>query len=270
MKKKFLSIFLLVLIFSSAAFGLEDDPSLEFLISGKPVKTVKLSEMKSKLKAHNIEFFHTNFGKKKKYRGFSLAQVIVLGYGEKWKAPDYPDIAFVALDGYEGVSDISKVDEPGGYVVFEDLDQEGWELIDDKKAYPGPFYIVWTGSEQTTANEYPWPWQLAKINLVSFKDSYPGVYPQGADEISEAYSGYEIFKGRCVGCHAMNREGGKIGPDLNAPKSIVSYRSEHMIKELVRNPSKYRYSQMPDHPDLTDTDLNNLIEYFKYMNENRN
>lgn len=260
---------ILLLIFGFSVIAQSEDPTLKFLISGKPVKTVSLSEMKSKLKAQDIELSHPNFGKNKKYRGFKLSDVVRLGFGGGWSDLDYPDIAFIALDGYESVSDVTKVNEPGGYVVFEDLDQPGWELIDDKKAYPGPFYIVWTGKEQTTANEYPWPWQLSEINLVSFKDSFPKVYPEGAEKSSGVYSGFEIFKGRCVRCHAMDREGGKIGPDLNAPQSIVSYRSEFMIKELIRRPSKYRYTHMPDHPDLSDQDLDSLIEYFKYMDKNR-
>ena len=57
-----------------------------------------------------------------------------------------------------------------------------------------------------------------------------------------------------------------VGPDMNAPKSIVTYRSEFMIKEFIKHPSKYRYTQMPDHPDLTDDDINGLIQYFRYMN----
>jgi len=61
----------------------------------------------------------------------------------------------------------------------------------------------------------------------------------------------------------------KMGPDLNAPKSIVSYRSEFMIKELIKRPSKYRYTQMPDNPDLSDQDLDNTLAYFSYMNEIR-
>lgn len=261
----------LLLIFSFTPIGMagEQNPSLLFQVSNQVVKQLTLSEMKSNLKVYEIEFFHPNFGKKKKYRGFSLADVATLGFGDKWKSPDYTDMAFIALDGYESVTATSKLNEPGGYVVFEDLDQEGWELIDDKKAYPGPFYVVWTGEDQTTANEYPWPWQLAKMSLISFKDAYPLVYPEGAGLSSGAYKGFEIFKGRCVRCHAMNREGGKIGPDLNAPRSIVSYRSEFMIKELIKEPSKYRYTQMPDHPDLSESDLNNLVEYFNYMDENR-
>ena len=71
-------------------------------------------------------------------------------------------------------------------------------------------------------------------------------------------------------CHSINRKGGKIGPDLNAPRSIVSYRSASMIKEFIKNPSKYRHTLMPDHPDLSEQDLDNLISYFNYMNEIRN
>lgn len=260
---------LLILFLSTTAVVEEKDPSLIFQVSNQPLQQLPLSEMKSKLKIHEIEFFHPAYGKQKKYEGFTLSDVTTLGFGDKWKSPDYTDIEFVALDGYESITGISKVNEPGGYIVFKELGQGGWEPIGDKEANPGPFYIVWTGEEQTTANEYPWPWQLARINLISFKDAYPLVYPEGAESDSGAYKGFEVFKGRCVRCHAMNREGGKIGPDLNAPQSIVSYRSEFMIKELIKHPSKYRYTHMPDHPGLSETDLNNLIEYFNYMNEKR-
>lgn len=67
----------------------------------------------------------------------------------------------------------------------------------------------------------------------------------------------------------MNQQGGKVGPDLNAPQSIVTYRPEQMIMEFISHPSVYRYTQMPDHPDLTDQDLDNLIAYFEYMNQLR-
>ena len=265
---RYLLCALFVLSFPFLLFS-QEDPTLEFLVSDEALKTLSLSDMKSKLTVHEIKFYHPNYSKEKKYKGFTLTDVLELGFGDKWKSRQYSDMVFIALDGYESITKLSKLNEPGGYIVFEDVGHEGWELIDAKQANPGPFYLVWTGVEQTTANEYPWPWQLAKLDLVSFKDSFPGVYPQGAEVSSGAYKGFEIFKYRCIRCHSMNREGGKIGPDLNAPQSIVSYRSEHMIKELIKQPSKYRYGQMPDHPDLSESDLDNLIRYFVYMNENR-
>jgi len=262
----------LLLIFSFAPIvtAEEQDPSLIFQVSNRQVKQLSLSEMKSKLKAHEIEFVDPMYGKKKRYEGFSLRDVIELGFGGKWRRPDYTDIAFIALDGYEAVSDISKIKEPGGIIVFRALDSSGWEPIGKKQQDPGPFYLVWTGEEQTTQNGYPWPWQLAGVNLLRFKDAFPGVYPAGAEVTSGAYSGYEIFKAQCVRCHAMNRQGGKVGPDLNAPRGIITYRSEFMIKELIKHPPpQCRYTYMPDHPGLSEADLDNLLDYFIYMNENR-
>jgi len=243
--------------------------SLKFLVSGKIVKEVSLSTLKDKLKTHEIEFYDPIYEKKKRYKGFDVRDVLQLGFGDEWKNSDYTDIAFEALDGYAPISAISKLRQSGGYVVFSDLDFEDWEPISIKQVNPGPFYLVWTGKNQTNNIEYPWPWQLSSINLIKFQDQYPAVYPKGASKDSPAFYGYEIFKGRCIRCHSMNQQGSKVGPDLNAPQSIVSYRSEFMIKELIKHPSKYRYTQMPDHPDLSDQDLDNTLAYFSYMNEIR-
>ena len=248
----------------------DNSPVLKFLASGKPVSEMTLDVMKSKLRSYKIELFDIQYNKEKNYEGFKVEDVLRLAYGGKLDNPDYTDIAFIALDGYESVSLLPRMKETGGYIVFEDLDSVHWEPVGREQADPGPFYLVWTGKEQTTKNEYPWPWQIASVNIMRFADQYPLVYPKGASADSAAYKGYEIFKGRCVRCHSMSQQGGKVGPDLNAPRSIVTYRSEYMIKEFIRHPSQYRYTQMPDHPDLTDQDLNNLIAYFKYMNGLKN
>jgi len=244
----------------------EENPALKFLVSGKAVKEITLSGLKSKLETHNVELYDIEYKKPKRYSGFTVQDVLALGFGDELNNPDFTDIAFAALDGYESVSVLPKMKEKGGYIVFADLDSNNWEPIGGTGASPGPFYLVWTGKDQIPENEYPWPWQIASINIMRFPDQYPLVYPEGARKDSAAYKGYEIFKGRCVRCHSMNRQGGKVGPDLNAPRSIVTYRSEYMIKEFIKHPSTYRYTQMPDHPDLTEQDLNNLIAYFRYMN----
>lgn len=257
-------------MFSISSRAVEENPSLKFLKSGELVKELKLSELKAKLKTHKIKFYDLHYKKNMKYVGFALQDVLHLGLGDKWKSSDFTDVAFEALDGYMSVSKISEVSEPGGYIVFKDLEYKDWESVSIREANPGPFYLVWTGKDQTTQNGYPWPWQISSIDLTTFEDQYPAVFPKGALTDSAAYKGYEIFKGRCVRCHAMNKQGGKIGPDLNAPQSIISYRSENMIKEFIKHPSKYRYTHMPDHPDLSEQDLDNLISYLHYMNENRN
>ena len=262
-----LSFCLFLLLCLPASSGSADNnPGLKFLASGKPAGEITLDVMKSKLKTYRIELYDIEYKKEKRYEGFRVGDVLRLAYGDRLDDADYTDIAFTALDGYESVSLLPKMNEEGGYIVFEDIDSPGWEPVGRTQSSPGPFYLVWTGKTQTPENEYPWPWQIASVNIMRFADQYPLVYPAGAGTDSAAYKGYEIFKGRCVRCHSMNQQGGKVGPDLNAPKSIVTYRSEYMIKEFIRHPSEYRYTQMPDHPGLTEQDLNDLIAYFRYMN----
>ena len=246
----------------------DSTPVLTFTISGQVVATATLAQMREQLPAQSLEFFDLQYEKTKRFEAFKLHDVLTIGFGGRWRSPEFTEAVFTALDGYQAVAAQSTIMNEGGYVAFEDLDGAGgWEPVGRKGADPAPFYVVWTQPDQSTANGYPWPWQLAAIGIVRFRDQYPGVYPAGVDEDSEVFRGYLTFKGRCFRCHSMNQQGGKIGPDLNAPQSIVAYRSGNMIREFIRNPSKYRYTNMPDHRDLDDDALDELLAYFWFMSE---
>jgi len=219
---------------------------------------------------HEIQIFNPLMNKKKRYMTVRLKEILDSVYADSWSSADYSDISFRALDGYEAIGSLTMLLEDGAFLAYEDLDREqGWEPIGHKQADPGPFFLVWNKKHQTTANAYPWPWQITEINLLRFEDQYPAVMPRGANPGSPARLGFQIFRDRCLRCHAMNRQGGKIGPDLNAPQSIVAYRSEQMIKSYIRQASQFRYTQMPDHPDLSDPDLDNLYRYFQYQDQHR-
>jgi mono/diheme cytochrome c family protein len=239
-----------------------DGARLGFGVGGKAVASFDLSELSGRLNARDLSLFDPEYGKQKHYLGFALGDVLRLGLGPDWAKDVQADVVFQALDGYRAVSPVSKVVEDGGFLVFRDLDFEGWEPVGRMRANPAPFYLVWTGAEQTTQQGYPWPWQVASIELARFDDRYPEVPPKGAAPGSAAFQGFELFKHRCVRCHSINGQGATIGPDLNAPMSILSYRSIHMVKELIRHPSRYRHTRMPDHSDLSEDDLDDLIAYF--------
>ena len=243
-----------------------DIPSLQFQIGEETVQALDLAQLRAKLAVHDIELFDPHYEKQKRFQAFAIADVMDAGFGERWRDHDFTEVVFIASDGYRAVGAPEKLIEPGGYLAFADLDvQTGWEAISRKQADPGPFYMVWLGEAQSTANAYPWPWQLAGISVVDFRAQYPNVYLQGTAPDSPAMRGYTMFRDRCVRCHAMNRQGGMVGPDLNAPMSITEYRSPMMIREFIRHPSRYRYSHMPDHGDLSEQNLDDLIEYFRHQ-----
>jgi len=72
-----------------------------------------------------------------------------------------------------------------------------------------------------------------------------------------------------MACHAINGEGGTVGPDLNVPQSIVEYRPVPQIKAYVRDPATFRYGNMPAHPDLSGADLDALVAYFRAMKDRK-
>ncbi|WP_293760536.1 c-type cytochrome [uncultured Paraglaciecola sp.] len=257
-------VVLFPLFFIKPALGA--DSVLEFRASGSLVNKISLAELKDKIKSHEINVFNSIVGKEKKYEAFSIKDILNFVYRSQWTSGKYSDIAFTALDGYEALSQSVKLNEEGGFLAFRDVDvNDGWELVGKKKVDPGPFFLVWTGKFQTTDNAFPWPWQVIQINLLRFEDQYPAVFPTGVKINSSTYRGFSTFRKRCLHCHSMDRMGGKVGPDLNAPQSIVAYRSKHMIKEIIKHSSKYRYTNMPDHNDLSDSDLDDLYNYFQFQ-----
>jgi len=272
MRKSFPAVRVLIILTSAffVARTLAVEPDLEFRLGGKFAAKVSLVDLQDKIKSHRVRFFNVLMNKEKTYEAFSLKDVLNFAYQTNWVSDQYSDIALIALDGYEAVSSLGKLQEDGGFLAFRDLDiNNGWEPIGDKKVDPAPFFLIWTGKNQTPKAAYPWPWQVVALDLLRFEDQYPAIVPKGAPIDSSAYRGFELFRTRCLLCHAMDQNGGKIGPDLNAPQSIAAYRSKHMIKEFIKNPSKYRYSQMPDNPDLSDLNLEDLYHYFRFQMERK-
>lgn len=248
------------------AAAVRAEPSLEFRRSGVPVASKTLSELKAAVAPVKVEYHDPRYlGKKKRFECLPIKGVMAAGFGADWRTLPETEAVLIALDGYASQTGAAKLSEDGGCLAFRDLDFDpNWEPVGRKKANPAPFYLFWEKPEQSTENGYAWPWQLLAVDLVSFAKAYPEVVPSGAKEGSAAWRGYETFRARCMRCHAVNRQGGRIGPDLNAPTSVVSYRTKAWIKKYVRQPSKVRHTEMPDHLDLSDAQLEDVYEYFRW------
>ena len=122
--------------------------------------------------------------------------------------------------------------------------------------------------------------RLSSYAAVKCTAHLPGPYwiPNVSSDIYVAYTnrcpstamrGFGIYREQCVHCHAMNREGGRVGPELNVPKSIVEYRPIDQIKAYIRDPLSFRHGNMPAHPFLKDGDLEDLVRYFGAMKDHK-
>ncbi|MGH7898191.1 MAG: c-type cytochrome [Candidatus Binatia bacterium] len=244
--------------------------TLRFLRDGQLVKEVELETLKKKCRIAAVVIEDPYYKKRKSFLAVPLKQALSLGFGAESAALAREEFFFQALDGYVKPAAGSRVVEDGGYLAFADADRSrdgvpGWEPIDRRQVDPGPYYVVWSKPNQTDANGYPWPFQLAAVEIVHFEKKYPFTLPRNAADDSAAWHGFQIFRAQCISCHSINGQGGKIGPDLNVPMSIVEYRPIAQVKAYIRDPQTFRYSSMPAHRGLTDEQLDQLIAYFSTM-----
>ena len=177
------------------------------------------------------------------------------------------DLVLRAKDGYAVPMVGSRLLDGTAWLALADADHLGsWDVIGPRRADPAPFYLVWRGPDRADLERFPRPWALERIEHARFELLYPHTVPTGG---AQARHGYALFRLGCIACHAINREGGRIGPELNVPQSIVEYRPREQIRAYIRNPLVFRYGAMPAHPELTDADLDALLAYFDDMSSHK-
>ena len=245
--------------------------TLAFLRDGAVVRRIDTAALEHACGVTTIEVTDPYYETAKRYRACPLAKVVEAGFGAPAARLDGEDVVFHALDGYTKPSTVARLDEAGGFVAFGEADRAGggFAPIGRRRLDPGPFYVVWTGAEQRDTHRYPWPYQLASIELTSLAKTLPHTVPAGVPAGDPAWRGWDIFKSDCVACHTVNGEGGTVGPDLNVPQSIVEYRPVEQIKAYVRNPATFRYGNMPAHEYLDAGDLDALVAYFRAMKDRK-
>jgi mono/diheme cytochrome c family protein len=251
------------------------DTTLTFLREGAVVKTVDRAALERSCNTATVTIADPYYGRPKRYRVCPLGDVLAIGFGSlDAGAREAPDVFFRARDGYVKPASLAHVREAGGYLAFADADRmkgddPGWEPIDRRQVDPGPYYVVWENPAEHDPNRYPWPYQLVAIELASYARRYPHTAPAGLPADAPAWAGFAIFRRECIACHAINGEGGTIGPELNVPMSIVEYRAEDQLKAYIRKPQAFRYTSMPPHEHLTPADLDAVIAYFRAMRDRK-
>jgi mono/diheme cytochrome c family protein len=258
------------LTFTGAAFGATGS-ELRFLRAGTVVKTVDLPTLERSCPVETVEIDDPYYQAQKAFLAVPLRCVLELGFGPLGASFDREDVFLRARDGYVKPATGSRLSESGGYLAFADArrtrrgDEPRFDPIDRRQVDPGPYYLVWAKPQQRDVHQYPWPYQLVAIEIASFETEYPHTLPRTAAPDAAAWAGFAVFRADCIACHAINGEGGTIGPELNVPQSIVEYRPAEQIKAYIRDPATFRYGSMPAHPHLSTRQLDALLAYFTTM-----
>jgi len=248
----------------------DDDAQLQFRAGGKVVRALRKHELRTTLPNETVRVDDNYYdGKPKTWRAIPLARLVEHGFEGSGHALAEQSYILRCIDGYTVPFDGKRLLEAGGYLAFADADVAEWEPVGTKRDNPGPYFVVWGEPEQQNLEEYPRPYQLAAIEIASFESTFPHVLPTGEKEGSPADRGFVLFKAQCIRCHAVNQEGGRVGPELNVPRNVLEYRSEAQVKAFIRAPRSFRYSAMPSHPHLTAADLDALVAYLRAMGKRK-
>jgi mono/diheme cytochrome c family protein len=253
-----------------AGFAHAGDSELRFLRDGATVTRMDRDALERACAMQTVVVDDPYYKARKSFRACPLRRVLELGFGDGALANPEGEFLLRAQDGYLKTATAKVLGEDGGFLAVADADHmqgadPGWQPIDRRQIDPGPYYLVWSGARQRDTHRHPWPYQLVAIESTSFARAHPHTIPSSAARDSPPWRGFGIFRDECVACHAINGEGGTIGPDLNVPRSIVEYRPVEQIKAYVRDPAAFRYTSMPAHPHLSAADLDGLIAYFEVM-----
>jgi mono/diheme cytochrome c family protein len=254
---------------SAVATSPDDLATLVFSVDGKALRSLTKRELVES-GVETFTAFDPYYEKPKTFRAVALRRVLERGFAGHETDLAKEHFVLRALDGYTVPIEGNVLFEEGAYLAVADTEYTAWEPVGPQKANPGPFYLVWRKPEQNKdLQAHPRPWQLAAIEIASFETTFARTVPTGVAEGSPARHGFELFRGHCIRCHAINQQGGRVGPDLNVPKSIVEYRPEDQIKAYIHDPRAFRYGNMPANPDLTPRDLDALVAYLRAMSERK-
>lgn len=240
--------------------------SLTFAIGGKTVRSLSQRELVEAAGTTTFTAYDPYYSKPKTYRALPLAKVLALGFDGQDLELRREHFVLRAKDGYTVPIEGKRLLEDGAHIAIDDVDTpDGWQPIGPQQVSPAPFYLVWERDDQRDLSTHPRPWQLATIEISKFEASFPNTVPTGEPETSPAWAGFTLFREQCIRCHAINQEGGNVGPELNVPQSIVEYRPIEQVRAYIKNPRTFRYGNMPANPHLDEDDLDSLIAYFQAM-----
>jgi mono/diheme cytochrome c family protein len=241
------------------------DPTINFLSGTSVTLSLTPAELNARKDSRVIEVLDPFYGRLKRYRATPIKNLLTAAYGPAWIENGIGEFFFETLDGYKLHVKVPILSHDGGMLVFDDTESPLWEEMPKTKVNPGPFYLVWLSTDQSPRQGYPWPWQILSINSSLAEDQFPKAVPRNVPMKSRAPVGWTIFRTHCISCHAMNGQGGNVGPDLNEPRGITRYHDKKHLKAYIRKASSFRHTKMPDFDELQPQELDDLMTYFDFM-----
>jgi cytochrome c2 len=235
---------------------------------------VALGKLGQLAKPTRVRVFEPYEGREVEFDALPFAPLLDAIYGTDWRSEE--ELLFTCSDGYQPTVPVQRALMYDAWLAFARLDQPDFSIQklesgSRKRIDLSPFYLVWdnlTDDSLRRDGDYGWPYQLVGIDLVRTRDRFPRTAPPG-DAPAEALAGYRAFRVHCSRCHAINGQGGSIGPELNSLASPVEIRDADWLRRWIDDPSRLLpTARMPRlNPQLADREqtIEDLLAYLRAM-----
>ena len=227
-----------------------------------PAHKIDIEPLLSRFDKETVHIkFDVVLKREKTYLGVNTRKVFAMLVREFNIDTSQYDVTFICKDGYSPVVPLTQLLEGNGYIVVRDVHaKDNWE--EDIKAEFSPAYLVWDIPEND--HRHSFPYGVAHIQFVEKSARYLLATPRTSAK--GPIEGFVIFRDKCIKCHAVNGEGGVLGPELNHPKSVTEYWQPDQLKLFIRDPFAFRAnSKMPRITELSDSQIELVVQYLKHM-----
>jgi len=228
---------------ASSSSAAESAGSLAFARRSQPVAEHSLAVLQQWLSAQPVRVFDPYEGDEIVFDAFRFDQLLDFVYGRDWRSEE--ELLFTCSDGYQPTVPVARVLEHAAWLAFDRSGIDGFSLLkresgSRKRIQLGPYYLVWENLDDEQVRrqgDYGWPYQLVNIDLIRARDRFPAMLPPaGASEA--AVQGFAQFRIHCSRCHAVNGDGGGIGPELNHPVNPTEVREHDWLVRWIDDPSQ--------------------------------
>lgn len=228
----------------AAVAAASSEPTLRLSDHGKEIRALTRAKLLAIAPAETIRIHEPHEDAAIEFRGVPLKRFLDQAYGPAWRKAE--EVLFICADGYRDPIPVSRIAAHSAWLAFERVGSAAFRLTEKepkrREIELGPWFLAWDtlkDPEMRALGKKGWPYQVVGIDLIEFADRFPKLSPPASASAS-AKRGYAVFKARCVSCHALSGEGGKVGPELNAPVSVTTYFKDEWLKRWIANPSAVR------------------------------
>lgn len=252
--------------------GETDDRSLSFLDRSQPVATRTSEDLTRSIEPVQVEVFEPHQRMKMTFEALPLQQVLDDVYGRIWREREA--IVFTCRDGYESTIAVRRILSHSAFLALSRLGQKEFTIVDARHGAPmevslGPFYVIWENLDDAkirAEDDYGWPYQVVGIELVSFDQRFGRMVPD-REASKRIWAGFDAFTIHCSRCHAINGQGGSVGPELNYPANPTEYMNKGWLRRWIDDPTSMRRdpAMPPLNRNLPERDrvIEDIVQYLE-------